>query len=62
MFFLFKSIFSGGYVHDLFTVSEVVSTVQRGLPSAECSWFPGLVIETSVDDRRDNLNHILLHP
>ncbi|VDK87356.1 unnamed protein product [Litomosoides sigmodontis] len=31
----------GGYVHDLFTVSEVVSTVQRGLPSAECSWFPG---------------------
>ncbi|VDO33723.1 unnamed protein product [Brugia timori] len=31
----------GGYVHDLFTVSEVVSTLARGTPSAECSWFPG---------------------
>ncbi|KAL3998759.1 ATP-dependent protease La (LON) domain family protein [Acanthocheilonema viteae] len=31
----------GGYVHDLFTVSEVVSTVPRGTPSDECSWFPG---------------------
>ncbi|EJW73772.1 hypothetical protein WUBG_15320 [Wuchereria bancrofti] len=30
-----------GYVHDLFTVSEVVSTLARGTPSAECSWFPG---------------------
>ncbi|MCP9260237.1 Protein cereblon [Dirofilaria immitis] len=33
----------GGYVHDLFTVSEVVSTIARGPPSAECSWFPGFI-------------------
>ncbi|KHN87514.1 Protein cereblon [Toxocara canis] len=31
----------GGYVHDLFTVSEVRSTVARGRPSSEYSWFPG---------------------
>ncbi|VDN34888.1 unnamed protein product [Gongylonema pulchrum] len=30
-----------GYVHDLFTVSEVTSTTARGQPSAEYSWFPG---------------------
>lgn len=32
---------SGGYVHDLLTVSRVSSTRPRGLPSAEYSWFPG---------------------
>uniref|UniRef100_F1KWK3 Protein cereblon n=1 Tax=Ascaris suum TaxID=6253 RepID=F1KWK3_ASCSU len=31
----------GGYVHDLFTVSKVTSTVARGQPSSEYSWFPG---------------------
>ncbi|VDN03094.1 unnamed protein product [Thelazia callipaeda] len=31
----------GGYVHDLFTLSEVSSTVGYGVPSSECSWFPG---------------------
>ncbi|VDK49406.1 unnamed protein product [Anisakis simplex] len=31
----------GGYVHDLFTVSEVHSTLARGRASSEYSWFPG---------------------
>lgn len=32
---------TGGYMHDIVTVSRTTSTELTGAPSAEYSWFPG---------------------
>lgn len=56
VFKIFRFLNLGGYVHDLFTVSEVVSTLARGSPSAECSWFPGLVLRNFLMIEKTILN------